>query len=1062
MDEREWAKRFQDDLRTWSERGELPDDPDMPETYRSALATACRLAQANVEANPGFRSRLEQRLQGAARENLHRQARQTALRLRFSSGLSLGGGAVLLLALALGLSLIFNRIKPWGMGSGNTPTPGATATLGVISTELVGQVLTPAPTAIPLIPPTTVRANTFSTPSEADVQVAPSSHGDWTTYTAPEWQQKGESIMISAMTIAADGSLWAGTMGGAATIGTGIYRFDGNIWTHFTDQNGVPFMEVNAIAAAPDNTLWFATSCCGLSHFDGKNWTTYTTDSGLPSNDIRTLTIAPDGSLWLGTEDKGVVRFDGKSWQNYTMERDGLWGNTVTQGGVMPDGSLLFSTNTSWPYLSRFDGQSWSQYAPKGGPVDNHFYTADIATAPDHSLWFATSGGVYRLKDGVWTNYTTQDGLASDQVLQVEATSDGALWFGTDSGLSRFDGNQWTTFTTQDGLASDWISSLVAGPNGSLWVGTPGGISHYAPTASSLAQATQAACQTTTYVVEKGDTLSYIAQKFNIAVGTILDYNHADASNPGSLMLAVGDKLTIPLCAQVQNLGMQTSHDILRQRIFNPTWRTMWVQGRSATYTSTGIQNNTYLQGWLNRLDGSGRVLSTDTIPGNLGFTLDMDPRFGWVSDGKTITSFEAQSGQPAALPQGIMYPFDQANPVLGVIFPSFLAIRSEDLQTVRMDQQAGRTALVAVWANYRIWIDAQTGVLLRSQTRDQAGQITQDAQVTAIAYDLAIPAAELNTDQLSQARFEPAPAGASTGASNPDTSQSSAGLGPIVFSASTDLGTELFSMGPSGTNYVQLTHDNANNVSPACSKDGKRIAFTSIRGGQSAIYLIGSDGSGETHLIDNPSSFVDLAFSPDGTKVAFVSEQDGNPEIYVVAIDGTGLTRLTDNPAVDDSPSWSPDGTQIAFASNRDGPYQIYVMASNGGGQTNLSNSGTNDLQPAWSPDGSKIAFTSSERVANSTESEIYVMLRDGSAVAALTIALQGDLGRQYYNPAWSPDGKWMAYLSEQVGLDGFVSHKGIFEMPSDGSGLIGLQIQYTSDTWDVTGRPCWLPAAP
>ena len=271
--------------------------------------------------------------------------------------------------------------------------------------------------------------------------------------------------------------------------------------------------------------------------------------------------------------------------------------------------------------------------------------------------------------------------------------------------------------------------------------------------------------------------------------------------------------------------------------------------------------------------------------------------------------------------------------------------------------------------------------------------------------------------------------------------------------------------MDQNGAIVTQLTHDNANNLSPACSVDGQWIAYTSFRNDQAAIYRVHPDGSGETKLADNPSRFVDLSFSPDGQKIVFVSERDGNPEIYVMAIDGSGLTRLTDNPAVDDSPAWSPDGKQIAFITNRDGPYQIYVMNADGSGQTNLSNSLSNDVQPAWSPDGSKIAFYSFERGANKAASQIYIMSPDGSNVTPLTASPQGTETRQFYNPAWSPDGKWIAFFSEFIGSDGMAISRGIYVMPADGSGLIGLITQLTPSTaypaLDASGRPCWLKAA-
>ena len=156
-------------------------------------------------------------------------------------------------------------------------------------------------------------------------------------------------------------------------------------------------------------------------------------------------------------------------------------------------------------------------------------------------------------------------------------------------------------------------------------------------------------------------------------------------------------------------------------------------------------------------------------------------------------------------------------------------------------------------------------------------------------------------------------------------------------------------------------------------------------------------------------------AFPGENGRIVFSSDRDDpyqDFDIYTVRPDGSGLRQLIDAPGYDVSPEWSPDGSKIAFVSNRDGDFDIYVMDLATGEVSRLTDDDPaipaklrKDHSPAFSPNGKKIAFSSTrdKSDADGNTEDVYVMNTDGSEVTRLTDT--EDYVRQY-EVSWSPDG--------------------------------------------------------
>ena len=100
------------------------------------------------------------------------------------------------------------------------------------------------------------------------------------------------------------------------------------------------------------------------------------------------------------------------------------------------------------------------------------------------------------------------------------------------------------------------------------------------------------------------------------------------------------------------------------------------------------------------------------------------------------------------------------------------------------------------------------------------------------------------------------------------------------------------------------------------------RIVFASNHdgnwNGNWDIYSMDVHGNNLLQLTDHPASDWLPACSPDGRKIAFISERGLTSELYVMDSDGNNVIRLTHDNFFESRASWSPDGTRIAFSSFR------------------------------------------------------------------------------------------------------------------------------------------------
>jgi len=290
-----------------------------------------------------------------------------------------------------------------------------------------------------------------------------------------------------------------------------------------------------------------------------------------------------------------------------------------------------------------------------------------------------------------------------------------------------------------------------------------------------------------------------------------------------------------------------------------------------------------------------------------------------------------------------------------------------------------------------------------------------------------------------------------------------------------------------------QVTLGRRNDVVPRWSPDGRTLAFLSDRAGvlQAAgagdeagpkeapkegatqVWLLPFDGGEARQLTRLPKDVTDLAWSPDGTALCVVSaaarlkerpsarKPEDGPEpdlrfidrlsymlngagftydrpgnLWRVAVEDGVATRLTSGTADDGHPTWSPDGRTIAFVSNRHrhsdltGRVDVFVMPS-AGGRIERVTSGADDRQffdPAWSPDGAWLAVKGFTQARPGVRTDVWRFRPQGGDGVGEDLTGEHDLmvdsamnsdlfGGPGSRVAWSEDGRWISFTAPLEG---------------------------------------------
>ncbi len=287
---------------------------------------------------------------------------------------------------------------------------------------------------------------------------------------------------------------------------------------------------------------------------------------------------------------------------------------------------------------------------------------------------------------------------------------------------------------------------------------------------------------------------------------------------------------------------------------------------------------------------------------------------------------------------------------------------------------------------------------------------------------------------------------------------------------------TRIWMTPTAGGDAIPLTLEEVSSEHPRWSPDGKYLAFLSKRDeGKTQVWLLNRQGGEAQRLTETIQDVKNFAWSPDSNRLVLML-QDPTPEdlkeasekskeksegkeikdkkpkaqrpwvvdryqfkedeigylerfrthLYVFDIASKALTQVTSGDFDDEHPAWSPDGKLLAFDSKRTGPdpdrnydSNIWVVAADntdkGAHPTQVTTSAGSEDSPAWSPDGKWIAYETQPdpKLFIYGTSHIGVSPAGGGEAKILTRALD----RMSTASRFSPDGKFIYFIADDDG---------------------------------------------
>ncbi|HET9626693.1 MAG TPA: ATP-binding protein [Kofleriaceae bacterium] len=265
------------------------------------------------------------------------------------------------------------------------------------------------------------------------------------------------NLVILSVDQDARGFLWVGS-------DDGVYRFDGERFTHFGVTEGVVSSAVNVLRTAPDGNIC-AGSRAGLACWDGAR---FSQAPGLPTGAVLSLASAR-GRLWAGTEHGLYVR-EG----NAPFALASGWVGDAPVRAVWADDDGVIASDLDRLWISPGDG-AWRALTDIGLTGDR---IDDLLRDRAGHIWIRAAHHLWQLARGAAHIRDLSDGFPSGFSVGPTGTmvngAHGEVWFASDTGIVYRDGERWRLRGRAQGLPFPGARTLFIDREGSMWIGTVG------------------------------------------------------------------------------------------------------------------------------------------------------------------------------------------------------------------------------------------------------------------------------------------------------------------------------------------------------------------------------------------------------------------------------------------------------------------------------------------------------------------------------------------------------------------------------------------------------------